>query len=60
MATYKADTRYSYKNGHGGSRGTMVHTLFTVLGKSESAILAEIKKRHGQQADIVINHIEWK
>lgn len=60
MATYKADTRYSYTNGKGGSRGTQVHTVFTVLGKSESAVIAEIKKRHGSQADILINSIEWK
>jgi hypothetical protein len=58
--SYKADTRYSYKNGKGNSVGTNVHTLFTVQGKSESAVIAEIKKRHGEQAQVTIVSIEWK
>lgn len=58
--SYKADTVYSYKKGKGGSCGTHVHVLFVVYGKSESAVLAEIKKRHGEQAEIIINEIKWK
>lgn len=44
MATFKADTRYSYKNGKGGASGTNVHTTFTVKGQSESAVIGEINK----------------
>lgn len=61
MATYKADTRYSYKKGGSGSAtGSNVHTTFTVNGKSESAVIAAIKKKHGQQAEVIINSIIWK
>lgn len=60
MATFKADTIYSYKKGKGNSSGTRVHTLFTVQGQSESAVMAEIKKRHGDQAEVIINEIKWK
>jgi len=38
MATFKAQTVYSYKKGNGNSSGTRVNTLFTVQGKSESRI----------------------
>jgi hypothetical protein len=60
MATFKADTIYSYKKGKGNSSGTRNNTLFTVQGKSESAVIAEIKKKHGDQAEIIINKITWK
>jgi hypothetical protein len=61
MATYKADTVYSYRKGGGGTAsGSNVRTLFTVNGKTESAVLAEVKKRHGQFAEVVIHRIEWK
>ena len=60
MATYKANTIYSYKKGKGNSTGSRVRTLFTVKGKSESAVVAQIKKKHGDQAEIIINEIEWK
>lgn len=62
MATYKADTRYSYKKGgiSGTARGTNVHTVFTVNGKSESAVIEAIQKKHGQQAEVIINSITWK
>ncbi|WP_200389162.1 hypothetical protein [Thiocapsa imhoffii] len=59
MATYKARTIYSYKKGKGNSSGYRVHTLFTVQGKSESAVMAEIKKKHGEQAEVIINEIKW-
>lgn len=62
MATYKADTKFSYKKG-GASRtasGSNVRTLFTVQGKSESAVIDEIKKRHGRDAEIAIHSIDWK
>lgn len=60
MATFKADTVYSYKKGRGNSCGSTVHTIFTVYGKSESAVIDEIKKKHGDQAEVTINKIEWK
>lgn len=60
MATFKADTVYSYKNGKGNSSGSNAHVLFTVKGQSESAVMAEIKKRHGDKAEITIVSIKWK
>ncbi len=60
MATYKADTVYSYKKGNGGASATRNHVTFVVYGKSESAVVAEIKKRHGEQAEVIINEITWK
>ncbi len=60
MATFKAQTVYSYKKGNGNSSGTRVNTLFTVQGKSESAVLAAIRKKHGAQAEIIINDIKWR
>jgi hypothetical protein len=60
MATYKADTRYSYKKGKGGSSGSSVHTEFTVYGQSESAVMEKIKSKHGEQAEITIISIIWK
>jgi hypothetical protein len=59
MATYKARTIYSYKKGKGNSSGHRVHTLFAVQGKSESAVMAEIRKKHGEQAEVIINEIKW-
>ena len=60
--THKADTRYSFKKGgaSGTGTGTGVHTTFTVNGQSESAVMEKIKKKHGQQAEVVINSITWK
>lgn len=61
MATYKANTVYSYKKGGAGSAcGSHAHVTFTVQGQSESAVMAEIKKKHGQQAEIIIEKITWK
>lgn len=60
MPTYKAETVYSYKRGKGGASGTRVRTTFTVQGKSESAVVSAIKKKHGDQAEIIINEINWK
>lgn len=36
-----------------------MHTLFVVQGKSESAVMTEIKKKHGEQAEVIINEIKW-
>ena len=62
MATYKADTHYSYKKGgvSGTERGTNVNTLFVVNGRSEPAVIEAIKKKHGQQSEVIINNIIWK
>lgn len=60
MASFKADTVYSYKKGKGGASGTRVHTVFTVQGKSESAVISEIKKKHGDQVEVIINQLNWK
>lgn len=59
MASYKADTRYSYKKAKGGGCGSNRIT-FTVQGQSESAVMAKIKSKHGEQADIIIISITWK
>jgi hypothetical protein len=60
MATYKADTVYSYKKGKGGACGSHAHVTFTVQGQSESAVMAELKKKYGDQAEIIIEKITWK
>jgi hypothetical protein len=60
MATYKADTVYSYKKGNGHTCGSHAHVTFTVQGQSESAVMAEIKKKHGDQAEIIIEKLTWK
>lgn len=59
MASYKAKAIYSYKKGKGNSSGTRINTLFVVQGKSESAVIAAIKKKHGDQAEIIINDLKW-
>jgi hypothetical protein len=59
--SYKADTVYSYKKGGTGSAsGSNVRTLLTVSGKSESVVLAELKRKHGSQSEITIHTISWK
>ena len=62
MATYKADTVYSYKKGKGGASGSNIHTTFVVNGQSESAVMEAIRKKHLNHPgiEIIINKITWK
>lgn len=62
MASFKANTVYSYKKGKGGSCGTRVGTTFTVYGQSESAVMSAIRKKHYDHPgiEIIIHSVVWK
>ena len=60
MASYPVEVIYSYKKGRGNSCGTRVHSTYRLLGKSESAILAKLREKHGETAEIIINSIKWR
>jgi len=62
MATYKADTVYSYKKGKGGASGSNARTTFVVYAKNESDVIEAIKKKHLNPPgiEITIKKLDWK
>lgn len=59
MPNYRAAVKYWLSTPGAGSRTRTSRTLFPLKGRTESAVLAELQKKHPGK-EIVIVEIEWK